>query len=107
MKIETVLRETEVEVAVLRKNGHHQQAESVERLARAVRESLADYLEWLPEGAAMLRSGRGPDYFRPRRTLWAEDGLAEQRGRVWYYRRACIERRKPLSITRAEARRSA
>ena len=107
MKLETILREGEVEVAVLRKNGHLGQADSVERLARAVKDAAADYLEWLPEGAAMLRSGRGLDFFKSRRPVWAEDGLAEQRGRTWWYRRVCVERRKSPSVTRAEARRSA
>jgi hypothetical protein len=107
MSLEAVLRDAEVEVAVLQKNGHGAQAATLARFVAAVRTAASDYLEWVPEGAAMLRAGRGTDYFRARRETWAEDGLAQQRGRTWWYRLCIIERRKLASITRAEARRSA
>ena len=107
MKLESVLREAEVEIAVLQKNGHGAQAATLGRFRAAVLDAAADYLEWIPEGAAMLRAGRGTDFFKARRETWAEDGLAEQRGRTWWYRLCTIERRKLASITRAEARRSA
>jgi hypothetical protein len=104
--LEQVLASAEAEAAVLRLNGHVQQADSVVRLAQAVRTAAADYLDWITEGAARLRSGRGEDYFKARRDSWAEQGLAERRGRRWFYRRCIIEHRKPAALTRAEARRA-
>ena len=106
MSLERVLSDAEVEAAALRRNGHSQQADSILRLVEEVRTAAADYLEWLPEGAAMLRSGRGSDWLKARRDQWERDGLAYKRGRTWYYRRVCIETRKPTSITLGEARRA-
>lgn len=103
--IEVVLGDFREEAAVLRLNGHTAQAATLERVLDAVRESARDFVEWISEGEAKLRSGRGDDFFRARRAVWAEDGLAQQRGRTWYYRRCVIERRKLTSVTRAEARR--
>lgn len=104
-RLETVLADFREECSALRLNGHQAQAQSIERVCDAVSAAARDFLEWISEGEAKLRSGRGEDYFRARRAVWAEDGLAEKRGRTWYYRQCVVERRKPASITRAEARR--
>jgi hypothetical protein len=106
VKLETVLRDAEIEAAVLTKNGHGPQGATLARFVAAVKEAAADYLEWIPEGAAMSRSAHAVDWFKARRDVWQEEGLAEQRGRTWYYRRCVIERRKLSSIVRAEARRA-
>ena len=103
--LEGVLSDSREDAVRLRRNGHLAQADTIERVCAAVSEAATDFITWISEGEAMMRSGRGPDYFRARRQTWAEDGLAEQRGRTWYYRRCVVERRKLASITRAEARR--
>ena len=105
--LEAVLTSAKAEAAALRKNGHVAQADTLERLAREVAESVPDYLEWIPEGAARLRSNRGEDFFKARRDAWAAEGNAQQRGRTWWYRRCVIEHRKLAVISRAEGRRSA
>lgn len=103
--LERVLADLREESVILRRNGHSAQADALVRACDEVAAAAADYTTWISETEAKLRSGRGDDYFRARRQTWAEDGLAEQRGRVWYYRRCVVERRKLASITRAEARR--
>lgn len=103
--IETVIADLRDEAAVLRRNGHVAQADTIDRVLDEVRAAARDFLEWISEGEAQLRSGRGADYFRTRRPTWEEDGLAKKVGRTWFYRRCAIERRKLTSITRAEARR--
>jgi hypothetical protein len=103
--LERVLADFREDAAVLRRRGHASQADTIESVCNAVRDAAIDFVTWISEGEAMMRSGRGADYFRSRRQLWSEDGLAEQRGRTWYYRRCVVERRKLASITRAEARR--
>jgi hypothetical protein len=105
LPLERVLADFREEAAVLRRRGHSVQADTIESVCTAVGESAIDFVTWISEAEAMMRSGRGADYFKARRQLWAEDGLAEQRGRTWYYRRCVVERRKLASITRAEARR--
>ena len=106
MTLDQVLADFREQAAVLRANGHAPQAQTIDRLLDAVRESAADWLAWVSETEAQLRSGKGPDYFRPRRQTWAEDGLAEQRnGRRWFYRRVIVPRRKLSSIASAEAAR--
>jgi len=103
--LEVVLADFREEAAGLRRNGHGPQADSMLRVCDEVADAARDFLSWISEREAMLRSGRGLDYFRARRQAWADDGFAELRGRVWHYRRCVVERRKLPSITRAEARR--
>lgn len=105
--LERVLLDAQADAEALRRNGHAAQAETAERIVAAVREAAEPFLDWITEGAARLRSGRGDDYFKARRETWAEQGLAERRGRHWWYRRCVIEHRKPVSLSRGEARRSA
>lgn len=103
--LESVIADNREAAAVLRHNGHTLQADTIDRVLDEVSASARDFLEWISEGEAMLRSGRGADYFRARRLTWEEDGLAKKVGRRWWFRRCVVERRKFTSITRAEARR--
>ena len=106
--LEQVLADLREEAAVLRANGHAAQAQTLERALDEVRESANDYLAWISESEAILRSGKGLDYLRSRRAAWAEDGAAEQRnGRRWFYRRVVVPRRTLSSIAREEASREA
>lgn len=106
-RLATTLADFREEAAVLRRHGHVAQADTIERVCTAVAHAAHDYLTWIPEHEAQLRSGFGPDYFRTRRVAWGEDGLAEKRGRTWYYCRLIVPRRKLDSIVRAEGRRGA
>jgi hypothetical protein len=97
------------DAATLRRNGHAAQAASIERVVDgfAGHPIVTDLLTFISEGEAQLRSGMGVDALRKRFPQWAEDGLAELRGRRRFYCRLIVPRRKLNSIVRAEAARSA
>lgn len=105
MTLEQVVADAREEAQILRRNGHVNQAASLERLCELVQAAGALYLEWVPEGAAKLRSGKGVDYFRARFAQWERDGLAKLEGRTRYYRGVVVPRRVLGSLVRAEAAR--
>jgi len=92
---------------VLRWHGHKAQAESIERFADELVASMPDYLEWLSESEAMLRSGRRQPFFRARFAAWEAQGLAELRGRSRHYRQVVVPRRVNLDAVRGDAERAA
>ena len=104
MTLNQVLADFREEAAILHANGVPAQAQTLIRVLDAVSHAAVDYLSWLSEGEAQLRSGKGATFFRAHRQVWAEEGLAEQRsGRRWFYRRVIVPRRKLSSIAREEA----
>lgn len=105
--IEQVLADFSEEVAVLKRAGHPIIADNIGRVLSAVAEALPEYLTWYTEGEAMLRSGRGVDYFRSRFDEWQTRGLAERRGRHRRYRGVVVQQRILPSLHRAAAERSA
>ena len=84
--LETVLADAREQAAILRHHGHAAQAKSVEGVADKVAASMLPYLTTLFEKEAMLRSGRGVDFFRARFPEWEARGLAmlDARGRRIY-----------------------
>ena len=106
MTLEQVIADSREHASVLRSHGHPAQAQTLECALDAVTDAAADYLAWISETEAQLRSGKGADYFRSHRQAWAEEGHAEQRhGRRWFFRRMIVPRRKLSSIVQAEAAR--
>lgn len=103
MRPDQVLANWRESAAILRAHGHVMQADSLTRFADEIADSLRDYLFWLSEAEACLRSGKRASWFRARWTDWASQDMAEKRGRVRYYRhvRACIRWTKssPISAT--------
>lgn len=106
-KPEDVLADFRGEAAVLRHNGHKAQADSMERLCDAMAEAMPDYLTWLSEAEAVLRSGWTARRLRSHFAEWATQGMAEKRGRLRYYRQVMIPRRPNLEAARADAERMA
>jgi hypothetical protein len=82
---------------VLERNGHRHDAQLIDRVLDSVREAARDYLTWLSESEAMLRSGRKVDFFRARFPEWASEGMAELRGRQRYYRQVIVPQRAHAS----------
>lgn len=105
MTLEQVIADAREEAQVLRANGHAHQAASVERVCDQVAAAASLFLEWVPERAATIRSGRGVDYYRTRFPQWEQDGLAKLEGRARWYRGVVVPRRVLASIVRAEAAR--
>lgn len=71
-----VLADARGEAAVLRRSGHQGQADSIERLCDRVTVAAEDYLRFIPEEDAVLRSGRSHTWFRSRFQEWEREGNA-------------------------------
>ncbi len=68
---------------------------------------LGEFMDWMPESAAVLYTDRSREYLRARFARLAERGLAEWRGRVRYFRRCALEHRGNADAARQEGRRAA
>jgi hypothetical protein len=80
-------------------------ADAVLDLCDKVAAAAEDWLRFLPEPEAMLRTGYGRSWLRARYATWASDGHARREGQTRYYRAAILPRRTPDSIIREQARR--
>ena len=69
---------------VLRTLGHERGAQLIEISIQLAPRRSDGLVCWLSELEAQIRSGHGPEYFRSRRKLWRNMGLAEQRGGSWF-----------------------
>lgn len=103
MTLERVLTTAKDDAAALRRRGDARTAQVLDDLCGAVAEAAADWLAWLSESEATLRSGKSVDYFRDRRIQWEIDGLAKKEGRRWFYRRCIVPRSRLSSVQRKEA----
>lgn len=107
MRPDQVMANWREQAAILRHHGHRAQAESIERFADELVASMRDYLTWLSEAEAQLRSGRPARWFRLRFTEWAGQDMAERRGRTRFYRQVIVPRRANLEAARHDAERRA
>jgi hypothetical protein len=97
MGIEQVIADEREQAAILRANGHGGEARIIERVCDRVSESLREYLTWLSEPDARLRSGRTVEWLRGRFAEWASEGMAEVRGGRRYYRAVIVPMRAHAS----------
>jgi len=70
-ELEDVLAELREDAEVLRRNGHTAQAISIEHACTRVAVAMRDYLDWLTEDEAMLKSGYTLGKLRKRFPEWA------------------------------------
>lgn len=95
----------------LRLHGHKAQADSIDRLVASVRAAAEDYLTWMSEKDAALRSGRSVTWLRHRFGQWQRDGHARLRGGHREYRTLIVPQAVNLisarEAGRAAARKSA
>ena len=87
--------------------GHTAQAVALEKCLDDVELATLDYRAWLSEAEAVLRSGWSPRRLRGHFAEWSEQGMAEKRGRVRYYRQVMVPRRANLEAARSQAERMA
>ena len=102
-----VLGDERGQAAVLRANGHDHDAKIIERICDRFAEAAHEYLNFLSEGEAMLRTGKNE---RRLRHLYAElepRGHAKRIGSTRYYRECMLEPRPNLSAAREAGRRAA
>jgi hypothetical protein len=87
---------------VLDSVGHDREASLVRQIVAEVERSAEDWLTWLPEGDAMLRSGRARPWLRARFPQWERDGHARMRGRERQYRLCVVPSRTDASSAAAD-----
>ena len=102
-----VLADERGQAAVLRANGHEHDAKIIERVCDRFKEAAHEYLNFMSEPEAMLRTGKSE---RQLRRLYAElepRGHAKKIGATRYYREVMLEPRANLSAAREAGRRAA
>lgn len=105
--LEQVLADWRGDAQVLRRQRHDQEAEQIERFAVDVARAAEDYLRWLSEEEALLRSGRSRGWLRSRFPEWEREGHARRdRGRR-LYRMVVIPQRANTLAAREAGRRAA
>ena len=97
LPIEQVIADEREQANILRANGHVGEARIIERICGRVSESLREFLTWLSESDARLRSGRSVEWLRGRFAEWASEGMAEVRRNRRYYRAVIIPLRARAS----------
>jgi hypothetical protein len=105
--LETVLEEWRSDVAALRKHGLEDAATSLQHRVDEVSIAAREYLEWLSESAAMLRSGRAKRWLRERFPEWEQVGHARIRGGHRQYRTIIVPCRRAVVDAYEAGRRAA
>lgn len=99
--LETVLADWREKASTLRSVRHAHDAELIDAICDDVAKSAEEYLQFLGETDAMIRSGKSADWLRSRFEDWAKDGHAEKREGRRFYRAVVIPRRVDLEAARA------
>lgn len=87
---------------MLRSRGHAHDAKLLEDCADQVTRSAEDYLRFLEESDAMLRSARGESWFRSRYAEWESQGHARKVNGRRQYRMLIVPQRANLAAAREE-----
>lgn len=107
MTLEQVLADAREDAQALRRHGHKHDAELIEALADKVQAAAYEYLNWLTESEARLRSGHSVEFLRARFPTWLKLGLARWDGRKRQYRAVVVPQRANREAAREAGRRSA
>jgi len=107
MTLEQVLADAREDANRLRLHGHREQAESLSRLCDAVAKAAEDYLQWLSEAEACLRSGWSKKSILRRFHALEREGLARRKGRHREYRAIAIAADANLIMARHAGREAA
>lgn len=102
--LEQVLADARGDAAVLRRAGHTADAQLIERICDQVANAAEDYLRWLTEEDAALRSGRSLTWIRSRFSEWEREGHARRDGRRRLYRQVVIPQRANPTAAREAGR---
>lgn len=73
--------------------GHTKDAELIRKVVSEVEAASVEYVTWLSESEASLRSGRSNEWLRARFPEWEREGHARRDGRERRYRMLVIPRR--------------
>ncbi len=99
--LEQLLADWRGDAQALRRRGHDREADQMERSAEAVSRAAEDYLRWLSEDDALLRSGRSHGWLRSQFPDWERAGHARREGRKRWYRMLVIPQRANTLAARA------
>jgi hypothetical protein len=106
--LDTVLAQHRADAVALRRNGEVGKAELIERLVASVEASAGDWLTWVSEADAILRSGHSRTWWLAAFKRLQPRGHARQIGRAQrIYRLAIVPMRKGLLDAASEGRRVA
>lgn len=103
--LEDAIADERGQAQVLRAKGYSHDALLIERLCDRFAAAAEDYLRFLSEPEAELRSARATEWFRSRFAGWEEMGHAKKVNGKRYYRMLVIPQRANLSAVREEGRR--
>jgi hypothetical protein len=107
---EEVIGSLREDATVARRLGHEHDARLLEGAADRFAASLAEYLTWISEADARIRSGHLAAWFRVRFPDWERQGLARwnpKRPRERQFRAIIIPLARDGDQVRADARRAA
>jgi hypothetical protein len=104
-----VLARWQEDARTLRRIGGSEAVAAVlENCAGDVARSAEEWLSWLSESDAIMRSGHAASWLRARREEWKRAGHCRQVGRGKYtYRACCIPRRANVTDAAARGREAA
>lgn len=105
--LEQLLADWRGDAQVLRRQGYDREADHMERFADAIAWAAEDYLRWLSEDEALLRSGRSLGWLRSQFPEWERAGHARRDGRKRWYRMLVIPQRANSVAAREAGRRAA
>lgn len=105
--LEDVLAAWRADAVVLKRHGHANDAAQIERLCREVEGAAADYLEFVVETDACLRTGRSEKWLRSHFAEWEKQGHARKHAGRRYYRRIVLPIRENLTAAMESGRAAA
>ncbi len=108
--LEQVLADEREDAAVLRRNRHTHEADIIERICARVSMAARDWMEFISERDAQLRSNKSVAWLRTRFPMWEREGLARHHPDKLHerqYRRVIIPRHVDVDAVRADAERQA
>lgn len=103
--LEQVIADWRGDAAVLKSRGHTHDAKLLEDCADQAARSAEDYIRFLDEGSAQLRSGRSIEWLRTQFPKWESDGHARRVNGRRQYRKLIIPQRVNISAAREEGKR--
>lgn len=105
--LEQVLADHRGDAAVLRRKGHARDADLIERICDDVGRAAEEYLRWISEEDAQLRSGWSRERLRAHFAEWERQGHARRDGKKRLYRMLIVPRRANTIAAREAGRRAA
>lgn len=106
LDLQQVLADAREEATILEANHAAMSVTRVRELLKAVETAAEEWLLFLSEGDAVIRTGYSVPWLRARYEAWARDGHARMVGRARQYR-ACVLPRRANTQAAAEAGRDA